>query len=128
VSLLELPYGNGTYSMVVILPDRRTGLADLEGSLSAATLAEWLESLDKSEPKTVILSLPRFDTHSELRLMEALTSMGLGPAGKIYVADFSQVSSNPTYISKVVQNAAVKVDEAGTEAEAETVVVLSPFG
>jgi len=128
VSLLELPYGNGTYSMVVILPDRRTGLADLEGSLSAATLARWLESLDKSEPKTVILSLPRFDTRSELGLTDALKSMGLGPAGTIYVADFSRMSAEPTYISKVTQNAAVKVDEAGTEATAETTVVLSPFG
>jgi serpin B len=76
----------------------------------------------------VILSLPRFETHSELGLMEALKSMGLEPATKLLVADFSQLSPNPTYISRVVQNAAVKVDEAGTEAEAETVVVLSPFG
>jgi len=127
VSLLDLPYGDGSYSMIVLLPDRRTGLAGLEDSLSDS-LPEWLKALDKSEPTTVILSLPRFDTRSELGLLDALTSMGLGPAGKIYVADFSQVSSNPTYISKVVQNAAIKVDEAGTEATAETIVVLSPFG
>jgi len=127
VSLLELPYGNGSYSMVVVLPDHKTGLASLEESLPAS-LGEWLGALDRSEPTSVILSLPRFETHSELGLMEALKSMGLEPATKLLVADFSQLSPNPTYISRVVQNAAVKVDEAGTEAEAETVVVLSPFG
>jgi serpin B len=114
--------------MVVLLPDRRTGLADLERSLSAATLAKWLESLDKSESILVILSLPRFDTRSVLGLTDALTSMGLGPAGKIHVADFSQLSSSPTFISEVMQIAAIKTDETGTEATAETVVVLAPLG
>jgi len=128
MSLLELPYGNGTYSMVVILPDRRTGLADLEGSLSAATLERWLKALDGSEPTPVILSLPRFDTRSELGLTDALTSMGLGPAGKINVADFSQLSSEPTFISEVMQIATIKTDETGTEATADTVIVLSPLG
>lgn len=127
VSLLELPYGNGSYSMVVLLPDHKTDPASLEESLPVS-LAEWLEALDRSEPTSVILSLPRFDTHSELALMGALTSMGLGPACTNFVADFSQLSPKPTYISKVIQNAAVKVDEAGTEAEAETVVELTPFG
>jgi len=41
VSLLELPYGNGSYSMVVVLPDHKTGLASLEESLPAS-LGEWL--------------------------------------------------------------------------------------
>jgi serpin B len=39
VSVLELPYQGGSASMIIVLPDRVDGLADLERSISAEKLA-----------------------------------------------------------------------------------------
>jgi serpin B len=121
VQLLELPYAGDDLSMLVLLPKKIEGLADLEPNLTAENLSRWSEGLRKRE---VQLFLPRFKLTSQFRLGEVLAAMGMkqafGPA-----ADFSGMSpSDDLMISEVVHKAFVDVNEEGTEAAAATGVIV----
>jgi serpin B len=66
--------------------------------------------------------MPRFETTYERELKDALTSLGMGLAFT-WGADFTGMrESGGLWIDKVKHKTYVKVDEAGTEAAAVTVV------
>ena len=54
--------------------------------------------------------------------------MGMRKAFEPRQADFSGMSREPFFISKVIHKALVDVDEKGTEAAAATAVVMKPGG
>ena len=130
--VLELPYKGGDASMLVILPDRKDGLADLEKSLTGAKLEGWKTALAM---QTVAVSLPRFEVSPtpSMSLGEDLKSLGMPDAFDRDKADFTGIA-NPVdrkerlKIDKVFHKAFVKVDEKGTEAAAATAVVMAKGG
>jgi serpin B len=117
---LELPYAGKDLSMVVLLPRKADGLADLEKKLTAEQLAGWLKGL-RREKVTVVL--PRFKATSEFSLKGTLSSMGM-PTAFTGRADFSGMDGKrDLFLSAVVHKAFVDVNEQGTEAAAATGVV-----
>ena len=122
MQLLELPYAGDALSMVVLLPKELDGLARLEKSLNAKTLADWLAKLSK---KKVRVSLPRFTMTSEFRLDKNLHSLGMQDAFNPSKADFSGMDgTHELYIGAVLHKAFVDVSEEGTEAAGATAVVM----
>jgi serpin B len=118
VEILELPYGGDKASMVLVLPDSPSDLADMEKSLSAEKLAAWTARLKQ---RLVDVSLPRFKIEQELRLKDTLKTMGMRSAFER--ADFSGISTlEPLQIQSVIHKALVEVDEEGTVAAAATAV------
>jgi serpin B len=122
LQVLEMPYAGKELSMVVLLPKKVTGLADLEKSLTADKLAGWLGKVREQE---VIVSLPKFKTTSEFGLKPALEALGMKKAFLMPGADFSGINGkDDLYITAVVHKAFVDVNEEGTEAAAATGVVI----
>jgi serpin B len=121
VQVLEMPYVGKDLSMVVLLPQKADGLADLEKSLTPDKLAGWIKAL---RPYTVDVTLPRFKLTHALSLKETLASMGMTDAfGE--KADFSGIDgTRDLYISAVVHKAFVDVNEKGTEAAGATGVIV----
>jgi serpin B len=118
---LELPYGNGDLSTVVLLPDEIDGLAALEQKLSYESLTRWTNGLQK---RKVQVFLPRFKLTSDFSLSTVLAAMGMPLA--FDGADFTGISTQePLYISAVLHKAFVDVNEEGTEAAAATGVVIA---
>jgi serine protease inhibitor len=118
---LELPYVGDELSMVILLPHKMEGLADLEKSLTSDNLNKCLTGLRKQE---VSVYLPKFKMTSEFRLEEVLESMGM-PDAFSSRADFSGMTGRKDLdISKVIHKAFVEVNEEGTEAAAATAVVM----
>jgi len=118
---LELPYVENELSMIVFLPKKMDGLAELEKSFTADNLAKWLPELHKQE---VQVELPRFKMTSEFRLDQVLKSMGMTDAFSLPPADFSGMDGKKDlFISAVLHKAFVDVNEEGTEAAAATAVV-----
>jgi serpin B len=117
---IELPYKGNELSMVVLLPREKDGLAKLEQSLSAAKLDGWLSKL---KTRQVAVELPRFKIEARVNLASELMNMGMRLAFSP-MADFSGISSESLMISKVIHQAFVDVNEAGTEAAAATAVVV----
>ena len=114
---VKLPYDGNELSMVVVVPDEGTSLADFESGLSGARLGEILDGL---EPAAVDLSLPRFEASSALDLAAPLSAMGLPIPG----GDLSKVApGTDVAIGQAVHAANITVDEKGTEAAAATAIM-----
>ena len=122
--MLALPYKGHKASMLVLLPDKVDGLADVEKSLTAAKLAEWVGKL---QHKRVNLSLPKFKSTSSFELSKELGALGIRKAFQAGGADFTGIANvpdEPLYIALVIHKAFVEVNEEGTEAAAATAVVM----
>lgn len=118
LQVLEMPYAGEDLSMVVLLPKKVNGLPDLERSLTADKLAEWLRKVYEVE---VIVSLPKFKTTAEFTLNDTLSELGMRKAFMMPGADFSGLNGKKNlYITTVVHKAFVDVNEVGTEAAAAT--------
>ena len=111
---VRLPYGNGAFSMTVLLPLAGKTVADV----CAALKNGGLEFMDNMFFDEVDLWLPRFETKFGIKLNDILTEMGMPRAFNGETADFSAMSEYALCLSFVRQDAAIKVDEEGTEAAA----------
>jgi len=119
---LELPYVDNELSMIVLLPKKNNGLSDLEKTLTAEQLSQWLGKLRK---RKVIVSIPKFKMTSRFSLAAVLKSMGMTDAFAPTAADFSGMNGKKDlFISAVIHEAYVEVNEEGTEAAAATGVVV----
>lgn len=122
LQLVEIPYRGGL-SMVVILPRKVDGLAEVEKGLTAGSVDELLK---KAKPYEVDLYLPKFSFRQHVGLGRTLQKMGMR-VPFLPQADFSGMLSNPEdklQISDVIHEAYVQVDEKGTIAAAATAVVM----
>jgi serpin B len=120
--ILEMPYVGKEVTMVVLLPKKVDGLADLEKNLTADNLAGWLGKLGTQE---VQVTLPKFNVTAEFSLKETLAAMGM-PTAFSDRADFTGIATKEgLFISAVVHKAFVDVNEEGTEAAAATGVGVS---
>ena len=108
---VRLPYGNGAFSMTVILPSDGKTLADVTAALDAESWEAFGQSMAECQ---VDLWLPRFETRYHVGLNSMLSSMGM-LSTFTEDADFSGISKG-LCLDEVNQDAVIKVDEAGTEA------------
>lgn len=119
---LELPYENHELSMIILMPKKADGLADLEKRLTAIQLKTWLNKL---RDHLVQITLPKFKVTAEFHLNSVLKQLGMKDAFERQKADFSGMTTREKlFISHVVHKAFVDVNEAGTEAAASTAVVM----
>lgn len=127
LQILELPYIGEDLSMLILLPRRIEGIEKLEGDLSIGNLNFWRNSLQEQK---VIVFLPRFTTNFKLDLLEILKEMGMTDAFVFGQANFEGMDGRPNwlFISGVVHQAYVNVNEEGTEAAAATAVVVGTGG
>jgi serpin B len=106
--------------MSVLLPKQLDGLAAVEKTLTAGSLAE---RIGKLEGREVAVSLPRFKLTAGFELTGILATLGMTLPFSDR-ADFSGMNGGkePLQISAVIHKAYVDVNEAGTEAAAATAV------
>ena len=117
---VEIPYANTALAMTIIVPDDldtfESGLDFIRFGQVAAALA----------PASVDLSMPRFKIETKTELSSALSGMGMPLAFDPNRADFSGMTTQERlFISQVVHQANISVDEKGTEASAATAVVMA---
>jgi len=118
LKILELPYDGSDLSMYIILPSDRTfntvnidegTFSDLHDSMRASWVDVWF---------------PKFELEQKFGMVPILTAMGKSSAFGT-AADFSGIDGTKNlYISEVIHQSYVKVDEEGTEAAAATAVVM----
>jgi serpin B len=121
---VDLPYGNGAFTMTVLLPSAGTNLDTFIASLTRADWDRWMAAFQTTE---VMLHLPKLKLAYERQLNDDLTALGMGVAFEAGRADFSRMTASDAdrlFISLVLQKAFVDIDEEGTEATAVTVVVI----
>ncbi len=116
---IELPYEGYDSALIVWLPKRLDGLAGLEKSLADGSLTASLEKLNWA---SVDVFLPRFKVSASTSLADVLASLGMKQAFTPS-ANFKGITDESLWISAVVHQALVEVDEVGTEAAAATAIV-----
>jgi len=117
---VDLPYGNGRFSMAVFLPRPGVTPNNLIQQLQNNQLSDRLKEL---EPAKLQLKLPRFKFTSDFGLNQSLKAMGMAVAFSPQ-ADFSNMAEDKIWIDSVVQKTFIQVDEQGTEAAAATAVIM----
>ncbi len=123
--ILEMPYVGDRISMLVLLPNEKGGIGELEGLLSAKNLKEWKGDLAW---KTLQVYFPRFSLDVSYDLKEDLSAMGVTSIfGER--ADLSGIAGDgQLYVSDAVHKAFINVNEKGTEAGATTIIASSSSG
>lgn len=117
LQMVSLPYKDGKTSMLVILP--KGNLSSIKNSLSPKNLNQWIKSMKSSE---VMLSLPKVNAEYKEGLKTALSSLGMSDMFNKDKASFKNISSENLYVSDLLHNTVLKMDELGTEAAAVTSV------
>ncbi|MCX5646047.1 MAG: serpin family protein [Phycisphaerae bacterium] len=121
LQMLEMPYVGQELSMVILLPKEAAGIGELEKALTAENVSKWLGGVHRRE---VIVAVPRFKMTQKFDMGTVLKSMGMTDAFSSE-ADFSGMTGRrDLFISAVVHQAYVDVNEEGTEATAATGVTM----
>ncbi len=125
LQILELPYEGDELSMLILLP-KDDDLKTLEKSLNVEKLNELKNNLREQE---VNVFIPRFKFETKYFMKETLSEMGMPTAFTWPGADFSGMDdTKDLFISSVIHQAFVEVNEEGTEAAAATAVVMECGG
>jgi len=126
--MVDLPYGDGLFSMTVILPSPDVTVDSVVALLTPENWAVWVSGLDTAG---IRLQLPKLKIEYGRELKDVLKALGMGIAFyESLEADFSRMIEPPglVYIDKVKHKTFIQVDEEGTEAAAATVVVINYRG
>lgn len=117
--MASLPYGDGAFSMIIVLPVRRFRPALLD-HLTADAWTDWMGRLEPGP--TLKLWLPIFNANQQHDLKPILTELGMGIFFDAAAADFSALSDAMPgpYVSRATQRVVIEVAEKGTVAAAVT--------
>jgi len=122
--LVQAPYGNGAYTMDIILPKAGKTLAEILPKLAAEDINYGLMT------SSVTLYLPKWSTEysTDEKLIPVLKDQGLLAPFDPNQANFAGISERSLYIGLVKQKVRIDVTEKGTEFAAVTVVGMLVTG
>jgi len=120
---VELPYGDSAFSMVVMRPSSEKEVSDLVAKFNVTQWDSWFEN---STYTGVQIDLPKFKYEFKELLNDPLITLGLGMAFSEFEADFTRINpAGNLFISRVIHQTFIDVQEEGTEAAAATIVEIS---
>jgi len=121
---VDLPYGDGSFSMTIFLPHPQRDIDSLIAKFDHESFNYWISCLSFLSDSFDIY-IPKFTLEYELKLNDALQTLGMGIAFSP-AADFSKMYKDVgVWIDQVIHKTFVQVDEEGTEAAAVTSVSMT---
>lgn len=116
------PYEDGNYAFAVLLPDEGTDIDSYISSLTGESLRNIINNAQRAD---VDVTMPKFESDSDLKLNDALESMGMKNMFSAD-ADFSNlVKGGGVFVDSVVQKTFIEVSESGTRAAAATAALFA---
>ena len=122
VNVLRMLYGNGAFVFDVLLPN--DGISGVREVINSMILCRGEYERFLSSRK-VDVWLPKFESSGRIQLEKILKEMGMGAAFEkawLKLLDNNITESN---INNVFQVSSIKIDEAGTEAAAVSVITTA---
>ncbi|MBD5194780.1 MAG: serpin family protein [Bacteroidales bacterium] len=117
--LVSLPYGNGNYEMIVVLPAWSVDFYTFVKEFDRTELEKSIADAIKVE---VNLDFPKFEINQTTNLLETLREMGVQ---SLELQEVRGMVNESMKIRKIDQIARIKVDEEGTVAAAVTISGVS---
>ncbi len=125
LQVVELPYADGRFSMLLVLPDEGTPLSQIDVAAITGDLGQFRSGM---EERSVGINLPKFEVTSTPRVKQALVDLGMEDLFAAGVADLSGMvdpaQDVQLYVQDVCHKAFIELDEAGTTAAAATAVIV----
>lgn len=121
---VAIPYYGSELEMMLVVPDVG-GLATVSAALSASLLEQVVSA---RQTELVRLQLPQFAVKSTVPAKKVLKELGVNAAFEARAAEFPKLQSPlfpEVYVSDVLHQATVAIDDVGTEASAATAVVFA---
>merc|ERR1711935_1011637 len=118
--VLELPYENENFRMLLILPDEGINIGELN-----------LQKLNydilntKLVQRKIQLRLPRFKMEFEAKMRPFLEEVGISDLFEKSKADLSDIADEPLYVSDVTHKSVIEVNEEGSEAAGVSAVQIN---
>jgi len=126
VDVVELPYGDKQFSMVVVVPNQNKKLSTVEQTINSDVFSRWVNDLKASNSVDVIL--PKFTVEKQYDLKEKLLELGISDLFTAGVSDLSGVNDlHDLVVSGGYHKVRVEVDEEGTTAAAATGLGIIAF-
>lgn len=126
VDVVELPYGDKQFSMVVVVPNQNKKLSTVEQTINSDVFSRWVKDLKASNSVDVIL--PKFTVEKQYDLKEKLMELGISDLFTAGVSDLSGVNDlHDLVVSGGYHKVRVEVDEEGTTAAAATGLGIVAF-
>lgn len=114
---VELAYAGDELAMLIVIPDN---LAAFEQDLEAGRIETITDNL---APREAALWLPKVETRSNVTLNDVLMAMGIERVFQPNGGWLTGIADDPTlYVSAVVHETYLRMDEEGTEAAAATAI------
>jgi serpin B len=126
-SAIRLPYGNGQFSMTILLPNAGNKIADVMNNFTAN---DWNTFQQDTFKTTVQVGLPRFTIPLyNVDLTSTMQQMGVTDVFSDDLANLSQIYpaaiDGSLFVNILKQFTYLNVDEEGTEAAAVTVIGMT---
>ena len=120
---VELPYGDGNFTMILLLPDKDKHPEDIITNLSAQS---WNSLISEADSMEKHIYLPKFKFSYKKGLKQTLQNLGMKKAFNSDSANFDKINpdAQDLHISKVTHKSFIDVNEKGTEAAAVTSVTI----
>jgi len=118
--ILELPYKNRNFRMLLILPNEDINISELD-----------LQNLDyevlnkRLRRRKILLRLPRFKMEFEAKMRPFLEDLGVADIFDNSKANLKDIADDPLYVSDVTHKAVIEVNEEGSEAAAVSSVQIN---
>jgi serine protease inhibitor len=119
---VRIPYGQGRFSMLVVMPNAGTSLESFVAGLTPDMLSGWVAQLQTGLGN---LSMPKFTATFGASLVQPLTTLGM-QAAFCSDAQASFPGLGLVCIQDVEHKTVVEVDESGTVAAGATTVTVMP--
>src|SRR5574344_167204 len=117
-SSVNMKYGTGRYSLILLLPNKGRSADELLDSLNECS---WQRNLEKMTPRLVRLKLPKFTIHTSLDLSSPLKSMGMASIFDENIANFNHISDKSLSVSLLMQKVRIDVNEKETHSAAVSI-------
>lgn len=125
-SRILLPFGgrNASWYMHILLPNEGKTVDDILNTLNAKY---WQDNWWNTEVYQLDIKIPRFTVTADNNLVPSIEKLGAPSIFNPKKADFSKMCRNykELYVNKMIQKAAIEVNEKGTEAVAVTATSMA---
>lgn len=118
--LADIPYGNGQFSMTLLIQREGKDINEIIDTMTREQLGFYI---NQSDTATMEVYMPKFKLEFRKGLVEALSSLGMGIAFTDN-ADLSGIFREDLrlLISRIMHQSFIEVNEKGSEAAAATIV------